>query len=203
MKKSVKIILVAVLSFAAVCVLVAAAANIAVVSATKAGIIPLEESGNFHDVDLILVLGCGVKPDGSPSDMLRDRLAQACEVYRLTGGAKILVSGDGAREGYDEITPMIKYCLDHGVNEDDILCDRYGISTFESVKRAKHEFGAEKLLIITQEYHLYRALYIAERFGVDGHGVAADLHTYAGQKFRDMREIPARTKDFLITLIIK
>ena len=204
MKKNLKRVLIATLSVVAVCALIVVAANITVVSATKENIVFPEGSGEIPDIDCILVLGCGVKPDGSPSDMLRDRLASVCEIYEArNGGTKILLSGDGAREGYDEITPMINYCIEHGVNENDILSDRYGVSTYESVKRAKREFGAKRIIIITQEYHLYRALYIAKRYGMTAYGVGADLHVYAGQEFRDVRETAARTKDFIITTIIK
>ena len=204
MKKSAKIIFIVISSLAVLCVLVVAVANMATVLSTKENIVLPEGSDEISDTEYILVLGCGVKPDGTPSDMLRDRLARACEIYEArNGGAKVLLSGDGAREGYDEITPMIKYCIEHGVDEDDIVSDRYGVSTYESVKRAKRVFGAKRIIVITQKYHLYRALYIAKRFGIAAYGVDADLHLYAGQTFRDIRETAARTKDFIITLIIK
>ena len=203
MKKSIKTVLLIAAALMIAAIVLVAVANITVISSAKT-LIDEPDSITYHeDIDFILVLGCGVKPDGSPSDMLRDRLARACEVYENHAGAKILLSGDGARDGYDEITPMINYCLEHGVSESDIVSDRYGVSTYESVKRAKREFGAKRIIIITQNYHLYRALYIAERFGITAYGVGADIHEYAWQRFRDVRETAARTKDFLITLITK
>jgi vancomycin permeability regulator SanA len=79
--------------------------------------------------------------------------------------------------------------------------DHAGFSTYESIYRAKEIFGAERVVIVTQRYHLHRALHIAEKFGIEAYGVAADLHTYYGQTSRDLREIIARNKDFLYTII--
>ena len=203
MKKHTKIILIFALCIAIVCGGVVLAANVFTVNSVRERIIFVEEASNIENVDYILILGCGVKPDGTPSDMLRDRLRRGCEVYGECDGVKILLSGDGARDGYDEITPMINFCLEHGVREEDIIGDRYGVSTYESVRRAREEFGAKRILIVTQKYHLYRAMFIAQRLGVDAYGVGADLHTYAGQTFRDVREVIARTKDFIVTLFIK
>lgn len=121
----------------------------------------------------------------------------------MTAGhpGKILVTGDHADEGYNEVDPMINFCIDSGIERADILSDPLGVSTYESISRALSEFGAKKIIIVTQEYHLYRALYIADRLGIEAYGVSADLNTYAGQFFRDAREIPARVKDFILANI--
>lgn len=79
--------------------------------------------------------------------------------------------------------------------------DHAGFSTYESLCRAKEVFGAKRIVIVTQEYHLYRALYIAEGLGLEAYGVAADGQTYAGQSMRDFREILARVKDFGTTML--
>ena len=146
--------------------------------------------------DCILVLGAGLKPDGSPSDMLRDRLSFACDLWEEGVSDTVLVSGDRASESYDEVTAMKNYLLAHGVPEEAILEDPKGYSTSESLKRAKDVFGYENVVVVTQRYHLYRALYIAQKTGLDAKGVNSDPYTYRGQVLRDMREFAARIKDF-------
>ena len=146
--------------------------------------------------DCILVLGAGLKPDGSPSDMLRDRLSFACDLWEEGVSDTVLVSGDRASESYDEVTAMKNYLLAHGVPEEAILEDPKGYSTSESLKRAKVVFGYENVVVVTQRYHLYRALYIAQKTGLDAKGVNSDPYTYRGQVLRDIREFAARIKDF-------
>lgn len=146
--------------------------------------------------DCILVLGAGLKPDGSPSDMLRDRLSFACDLWEEGVSDTVLVSGDRASESYDEVTAMKNYLLAHGVPEEAILEDPMGYSTSESLKRAKDVFGYENVVVVTQRYHLYRALYIAQKTGLDAKGVNSDPYTYRGQVLRDIREFAARIKDF-------
>ena len=146
--------------------------------------------------DCILVLGAGLKPDGSPSDMLRDRLSFACDLWNEGVSDTVLVSGDRASESYDEVTAMKNYLLAHGVPEEAIVEDPMGYSTSESLKRAKDIFGYENVVVVTQRYHLYRALYIAQKTGLDAKGVNSDPYTYRGQVLRDIREFAARIKDF-------
>ena len=150
----------------------------------------------LEDVDCILVLGCLVKDDGVPSDMLADRLKRGIELYEQGAAPKILMSGDHGRADYDEVNAMKRVAVDAGVPSSDVFMDHAGFSTYESVYRAKEVFGADKIIIVTQEYHLYRALFIAERLGVEAYGVNADLRNYRGQTARDVREILARCKDF-------
>lgn len=146
--------------------------------------------------DCILVLGAGLKPDGSPSDMLRDRLSFACDLWEEGVSDTVLVSGDRASESYDEVTAMKNYLLANGVPEEAILEDPKGYSTSESLQRAKDVFGYENVVVVTQRYHLYRALYIAQKTGIDAKGVNSDPFTYRGQVLRDIREFAARIKDF-------
>ena len=155
---------------------------------------------NFEDADCILVLGAGVMEDGQPSNMLEDRLKTAIELYHNGLATKILMSGDHGRKEYDEVGCMKTYALNCGVNEDDIFLDHAGFSTYESIYRAKEIFGAEKIIIVTQEYHLYRALYVADSFDIEAIGVSADLRTYIGQSLRETREIAARVKDFIYAI---
>ena len=158
-------------------------------------ILTSEEASKQTEVDCILVLGCQVKDDGTPSDMLNDRLTRGIEVYNLGASPRMLMSGDHGREEYDEVGTMKAYAVKAGVPSEVIFMDHAGFSTYESMYRAKEIFQADKIIIITQEYHLYRALYIAEQLGIDAYGVASDYHTYAGQFMRDFREVLARCKD--------
>ena len=168
-------------------------------SAADGRIVTVDQAGGLDGVDLILVLGAGVKKDGRPSDMLADRIKVGVELYESGASDVILMSGDGAREGYDEPAAMRSAAIDSGVPDAAIVCDTLGLSTYESILRARDVYGAKKIVIVTQKYHLYRALYLADKFGVEAVGVSADLRPYRGQAFRELREILARSKDFLIT----
>jgi len=163
-------------------------------------ILTSEEAAELADVDCIMVLGCQVKDSGKPSDMLADRLRRGIEVYELGASPKLLMSGDHGRTEYDEVNTMKQVAIDAGIPSSDVFMDHAGFSTYESVYRARDIFEADKIIIITQEYHLYRALFIAEKLGVEAYGVASDYHTYYGQAMRDFREILARNKDFLMTI---
>lgn len=159
-------------------------------------IISSEEAAKLEDIDCILVLGCFVKDDGRPSDMLLDRLTRGVELYDLGAAPKLLMSGDHGREEYDEVAAMKQFAVDAGISSEDVFMDHAGFSTYESIYRAKEIFQADKILIVTQEYHLYRALYIANQLGVEAYGVSSDYHTYVGQFMRDFREVLARVKDW-------
>ncbi len=161
--------------------------------------ISAEELDSSVKYDCVIVLGAGLKKDGTPSHMLEDRIKVGVEVMRAIGCDKILMSGDRSGDYYDEPAAMEKYAVGMGVESSDILVDEHGFSTYESIMRAKSEYGFDRIVIITQEYHLYRALYIADSAGIDAVGVSADLRPYRNQIVRDVREILARTKDFFIT----
>ena len=165
-------------------------------SSAKERLLTVDDASTLEDVDCIIVLGCQVKDDGSLSHMLRDRLIRAIELYDAGAAAKLLMSGDHGKEDYDEVGAMKQYAIDNGVPSENVFMDHAGFSTYETVYRAKEVFGAKKVIIVTQEYHLYRALYIAERLGVEAYGVSSDLNTYSGQSKRDFREFLARNKDF-------
>lgn len=154
-----------------------------------------EDAAKLEDIDCILVLGCLVKDDGRPSDMLQDRLRRGVELYDLGASPKLLMSGDHGRVEYDEVATMKQYAIDTGIASENIFMDHAGFSTYESIYRAKEIFQADKILIVTQEYHLYRAIYIANRLGIEAYGVSSDYHTYVGQSMRNLREMLARVKD--------
>ena len=167
---------------------------------TRDHILTEAEAADLSDIDCIIVLGCKVGADGTPSHMLEDRLKRGIALYHLGAAPKLLMSGDHGREEYDEVAAMKKEALANGVPTEDVFMDHAGFSTYETIYRAKEIFGAERVIIVTQEYHLYRALYIAEAFGLEAWGVDADYRTYWGQTSRDIREILARVKDFGMTI---
>lgn len=176
--------------------------NKTVLNAGGEMIVSAEQASDAIDADCILILGAGVRDDGTPSHMLEDRLKVGIELYNSGAAPKILVSGDNSRDDYNEPETMKRYCVENGVPEEDIVLDYAGFSTYESLFRARDVFCAENIIIVTQKYHLYRALYVAEKLGLGAVGVSADLRTYRGQSYRDLRETAARNKDFLFTLFM-
>lgn len=175
------------------------AANAHVKNAADNRILTTEQAAQLTDVDCILVLGCKVKDDGNPSHMLEDRLRRGVELFDADAAPKLLMSGDHGQDEYNEVGTMKTYALDAGVPSSDVFMDHAGFSTYESLYRAKEIFGVDKVIVVSQEYHLYRALYIARQMGIDAYGVAADYRTYSGQISRDIREVLARCKDMVTT----
>ena len=170
--------------------------NSHVIQSTRDQILTTEDAALLEDVDCIIVLGCKVKSDGEPSDMLEDRLRRGVELFQAGAAPKLLMSGDHGTMTYNEVQSMKQYAMDHDIASSDIFMDHAGFSTYESIYRALDIFQADKIIIVSQEYHLYRALYIAESFSIEARGVSADYRTYSGQLKRDIREILARCKDF-------
>lgn len=161
-------------------------------------IVTSEEAAELQ-ADCILVLGAGVR-SGVPSPMLEDRLKTGIALYQSGAAKRLLMSGDHGRKDYDEVNVMKSYALHEGVPSEAVFMDHAGFSTYESMYRARDIFGAKRIIIVTQEYHLYRALYDAEALGLEAYGVAADGRRYSGQLYRDFREILARGKDFFTGL---
>ena len=164
---------------------------------TKGKIKKLDE---LTSSDCILVLGAGIRRN-NPSPMLEDRLKTAIELYNQGIAPKILVSGDHEHDDYDEVNVMKNYLKENGIPSEDIFMDHAGLSTYDSIYRAKKIFTANKIIIVTQKYHLYRALYISKTVNLNSSGVSANKQTYAFQLKRDIREIIARTKDFFKCLL--
>ena len=163
----------------------------------KNRIITADEAAKLENVDCIIVLGCQVKGNGKLSLMLTDRMLTAIDLYNAGASEKLLLSGDHSEKYYNEVGAMKNYAVENGVPSEDVFMDHAGLSTYETVYRAKEIFGAKKVIIVTQKYHQYRALYIAKRLGVEAYGVACDRNSYSGQTYRDFREIFARDKDFV------
>lgn len=159
-------------------------------------IVTAEEAAAWG-ADCVLVLGAGVRPDGSPSLMLAERVDAGLSLWRAGAADKLLMSGDHGRADYDEVNVMKDRATAAGVPSSAVFMDHAGFSTYDSLYRAKAVFAASKVVIVTQRYHLYRALYIADRLGLEAVGVPCDTRTYAGQTYRDLREVLARDKDAL------
>lgn len=160
-----------------------------------------EEWSKLPQMDCILVLGCGLRSDGEPTQMLRDRLDAGIALYHAGAAPKLLMSGDHGRVQYDEVNRMKQYALDHGVPSQDVFMDHAGFSTYESMYRARDIFQVKKMIIVTQEYHLYRAIYDGSQMGMDAWGYPAKKVNYGGQRVRNAREVLARNKDILYCLL--
>jgi vancomycin permeability regulator SanA len=157
----------------------------------------LAEMGVFDNTDCILVLGAGLRDDGTPSKVLYDRVHAAYTVYE-TGDHVLLMSGD--RTGtYDEPASMTAAAITMGASTEDIFQDKKGYSTYESVWRLKQIPGIRRIVIVTQRYHLYRAVFIAERMGFEVVGIACDSPTYTTPTGNEVREILARFRDMFRT----
>lgn len=176
--------------------------NRIVVSSYADRIVTETEARRLTDVDCILVLGAGVYANKYPSAMLEDRLSEGVSLYKLGVSDRLLMTGDNGRVDYNEVKVMKDYAVKAGVPSEHVFQDHAGFSTYESMYRARDIFAAEKIVIVTQNYHMYRALYIARSLGLDAYGVTADPRAYAGQTMRECREILARSKD-VITCIFK
>ena len=150
------------------------------------------------DADCIMVLGAGIIDSETPSPMLKDRLDAAIMLYKAGAAPKILLTGDNGTNEHNEIHVMLNYTRDAGVPDEDIFCDHAGFSTYESCYRAGSIFLIKKMIVVTQKYHLFRALYLAEKMGYDVLGAASDQELYAGQFARELREVAARNKDFFL-----
>ncbi len=200
MKRKYKAVIFVVLGIVLLIGIAAVSLSVYMVKATEKNIFTADTFKNDEKADCILILGAGVK-DGRPKPMLRDRLLTGIELYKSGAAKKIIMSGDHGRADYDEVNVMRAFALEQGVRAEDIFLDHAGFSTYDSVYRAKNIFGAENIIIVSQKYHLYRALYISEKLDVKAAGVSANLNTYGGQLKRDIREIIARDKDFFKCIV--
>lgn len=194
-KKLIKIGLILLIIGVAMMIIVLAV-NGFVKSSTKNQILEEGEWSSLDDVDCILVLGAGVWGD-RPSPMLEDRLLEGIKLYKNNVSPKIMMTGDHGTKEYDEVNVMKAFAIENGVPSGDIFMDHAGFSTYESIYRARDVFAAKKIIIVTQEYHLYRALYIANELGIEAYGAPSDPRQYVGALYRELREILARNKDFI------
>ncbi|MCL2105582.1 MAG: YdcF family protein [Oscillospiraceae bacterium] len=177
------------------------AVNLAVAQSAKRRILTPEGVAALEGADCIIVLGAQVWADGSPSPILADRVRRGVELYQQGAAPVLLMSGDHGQISYDEVSGMKQYAVNSGVPSADIFMDHAGFSTYETMYRARDVFQAKKVIIVTQRYHLFRAVYIARRLGLDAYGVGADYQAFANQPFFSTREFAARVKDFAMCVI--
>jgi SanA protein len=178
------------LTFAGAMALAVLAANLTVLGGGSGGRV-------VGSVDCALVLGAGVRDDGTPSDVLRDRLDEALDLYRAGRVTKLIVSGDHQTARYDEPNAMRVYLEANGVPASAVFMDHAGLDTYSSMWRARHVFGASRIVVVTQQFHLARAVWCARALGMEAEGSAADRHVYRGIAWLQVREVVSRTKAFV------
>ena len=192
------VFLIVVFCVAALVGIYALSINAYMVNSKEDKILTDEESADLSDVDCILVLGAGVHGT-TLSHMLEDRVKTGITLYELGSAPKILMSGDHGQDDYDEVNAMKNYAKEKGVPSEDIFMDHAGFSTYESMYRARDIFGCKKIIIISQKYHLHRAIYVAEYLGLEAYGVDSQLRPYAADTniYNTIREFLARNKEFI------
>lgn len=189
MTRLLKVLLI--LAFAGVAAL--ALVNLVVWWPARTGIVTVADA---RPAQVALVLGAGVWDDGTPSAVLMDRLQVALQLYEAGKVQKILCTGDHGDAGYDEVNAMRLYLEKKGVPTEDIFMDHAGFDTYDSMYRARDVFGVRSALVVTQAFHLPRALFLAQRMGIQAQGVSATLRPYIGDDWYEYREVPARAKAF-------
>lgn len=194
MSKITKRIMIGIMIVLLLILIIALTINFIVIGQTKNRILTEEQVKELQDIDCILILGAGIWGE-KPSPMLEDRLLEGIDLYKNNVSNKIIMSGDHGTKEYDEVNVMKSFAIDRDVKSEDIFMDHAGFSTYESLYRAKEIFQAKKIVIVTQKYHMYRALYIAKQLGIEAYGVNSDPREYGGQSIRELREIIARDKD--------
>ncbi len=181
-------------------ILIGVTLNLVVCLSSRNRMRSIEDSLNSNDYQCIIVLGCGVW-GSTPTPLLSDRLDAAIALYKAGVAPKILMSGDHGQSNYDEVNVMRNYALEHGIPSEDIFLDHAGFSTYETMYRANAVFGISKAVVVTQKYHLYRALYDAKALGIQADGTIAVGHRFMSQLIWDVRECAGRCKDFIWCLL--
>jgi vancomycin permeability regulator SanA len=170
--------------------------NAVVTSQTEKYIYHIDDIEQLDKADCVIVLGARVYENGSLSAVLQDRVDYAIALYQADKADKLLFTGDHGQTEYDEVNAMMAYALDKGIPESDIFLDHAGFSTYESMYRARDVFLASDVIIVTQAFHLPRAVYTARRLGLDAVGVNSDPRVYVYARWNEFRERFARIKDF-------
>lgn len=164
--------------------------NLVITQTTKDYIVESPEDAPHAQV--AIVLGARIWVDGTPMDMLGDRLETGVRLYEQGKVDKLLLSGEHEGVPYNQVDTMLEYVLDRGVPPEDVFTDNAGLSTYDTMYRARDVFQVESALVVTQGFHLSRAVYTARHLGLDAVGVVADLQTYRDYAPNAAREILAR-----------
>ena len=196
MKRMIRICGCICLAVVAFCVL----ANVRVIHAASSKIV-WPNALSDKKVDCIIVLGARVYEDGTACTVLKDRLDTGIDLYRAGVSDRLLLSGDHGKVDYDEVTAMKAYAMEQGVPEKDIFLDHAGFSTYETMYRAATIFGAQSCVVVTQRYHLSRAVYLADTMDMETYGVEADREPYQRIRYFEAREALARVKDVIFAAV--
>ena len=160
------------------------------------------EQAKEKNADCIIVLGSLVHGDNTLSDILEDRVKTGIALYNNGVSDKILMSGDNGRVNYNEVDAMKRYAVARGVDAEDIHTDHAGFSTYDTMYRARDVFEAKTVIIVTQKFHLSRAVFIARSLGLDAYGVESDLRTYTSESYNNLRELAARVKSVYSVIVM-
>lgn len=163
---------------------------------TKSKPFIIKDLNSAPEVQAVLVLGARVYSDGSLSPVLEDRVIVGINLYKLGKAKKIIFSGDHRKEHYDEPNAMKRYAEKKGVPQKDIFLDHAGFRTFDSLYRAKEVFKLKSVIVVTQEFHLGRSIYIGKKLGLNVYGMKSDRRTYQKHWVNHIREFLARTLAF-------
>lgn len=162
-----------------------------------------EKSEEIPKCQAVMVLGASVYSDGTPSPILKDRLDKAYEIYTSKKADKIIVSGDHGTKDYDEVNTMKNYLLALGVKDEDIFMDHSGFDTYDSMYRAKEIFKISSLIISTQNFHIKRAVYIANKLGIEAYGYPCEDKKSYNMTYLNIRESLAKVKAVFETDVLK
>jgi len=155
---------------------------------------------NMSPAETAIVFGAKVRNE-QMSPMFEDRVVSAMNLYKAKRVKKILVSGDHGRREYDEVNVAKDYLVSNGVNADDIFTDYAGFDTYDTIYRAKEVFDVGSAILVTQKFHLYRAIYIAKNLDMNVNGYSADIHIYSGSEIYSIRELFARVKAYFDVVV--
>jgi len=152
---------------------------------------------DLPSASVVIVPGASVLSSGKPSSILADRLLTAIDLYRAGKVKKFLLSGDHGQVNYNEVEAMGQFLLDQGIPADDIVLDHAGFDTYDTMVRAREVFRVTSAVVVTQEFHLPRAIYLGRAVGLEITGIAADRQTYLKMNYFVFREYFARVKAVL------
>ncbi len=183
-------------------VLTVAVCNIIVIASASKYIVDFDTAAELGNIDCIIVLGAGVKEDGTLSNILHERVECGMNLYFSGASERLLLSGDHSRENYNEVGAMKEYMVSRGIDKNVVFTDHAGFDTYDTAYRAKEIFKAERVLIVTQDFHISRAVFIARSVGLDAYGVECDTGRLGNNIFDDLREVAARTK-YVLDAIFK
>ncbi len=178
------------------------ACNVIVIASASRYIVDFDTAVSLGDIDCIIVLGAGVKEDGTLSNILHERVLCGAELYLSGASDRLLLSGDHSRENYNEVGAMKAYMTERGIESNAVFTDHAGLDTYDTMYRAKEIFRAERVIVVTQDFHISRAVFIARALGLEAYGVECDTGELGNNPLDDLRESAARPK-YVLDAIFK